>query len=460
VLVGLALAPAASALTYKVTTRSDHAPGACTSGDCTLREAIRAANATFGVSDTVVLPSTKPYKLTIAGPDEGGAMTGDLDITNNRLRIVHPGKGRATIGGNGLDRVFEVYTPATFEKLVIQGGKSSGLSGHGGGIAAYDKVTLLRTTVRGNTAGFCGGGVHLSVGAPLFMRNSTVTGNSAMFDGGGISASCNGGSGKVTIIDSTISNNRADSNGDGSGRGGGIYLQTGDGVQSTILRSTFAGNRSGSEGGGIYTDLGRLRLERSTVNGNRATLGGGGVSADGTEPLLVVNTTVAGNKSASNGGGIFADGSSVVRLNAVSVVRNRGNTDGMFSEAGGGLSADLPAGDFVVLNSLIALNTITDLTPGNPPVKNDCASVEPFTSEGHNLLTTRYLCTGFSKPSDRAKASPKLGNLGRHGGPTKTVPLLAGSPALNRAGASAPSRDQRGVRRRNPDIGAYERRTG
>ena len=81
---------------------------------------------------------------------------------------------------------------------------------------------------------------------------------------------------------------------------------------------------------------------------------------DGTEPLVVLNTTVAGNKSASNGGGIFADGSSVVRLNSVTVVRNRGNTDGMFSEAGGGLFSDVPAGDFVVRNSIVSSNAVTD----------------------------------------------------------------------------------------------------
>ena len=455
-LIALALAPAVSAKTYKVTTRSDHAPGACTPSDCTLREAIRAANATVTVADTVVLPSTKPYKLTIPGPDEGGAMTGDLDITNNRLRIVHPGKGKATIGGNGLDRVFEVYAPATFEKLVIQGGKSSGLSGHGGGIAAYVKVTLLGTIVRGNTAGFCGGGLHLSNGAPLFMRNSTVSGNSAMFDGGGISANCNGGGGKVTIIDSTISGNRADSNGDGTGRGGGIYLQTSAGVQSTIQRSTFANNRTGSEGGGIYTDSGRLRITGSTVSGNRAGDNGGGIEVDGTDPFVAVNTTVSGNRSDSQGGGIHADGN-VVRLNAVTIVRNRGNADGLGSEVGGGI-VDTGSLSFSVENSLIALNTLAPFVPSDPPIKSDCASVDPFTSLGHNLLSTRFLCSGFTKPTDRARTNPRLGQLGNHGGPTKTVPLLAKSPALNKAGSSAPARDQRGKKRgKKPDIGAYER---
>ncbi len=410
VLIALVVVPAATAKTYKVTTRSDHAPGACTAGDCTLREAVIAANATLTVADTIVLPSTKPYKLTIPGTDEGGAMTGDLDITNNRLRIVHPGKGKATIGGNALDRVFEVFAAATFEKLVIRNGLSGGLSGSGGGIAGYAKVTLLGSTVTGNRAGGCGGGINLiGAAARLVLRNSAVTKNQAQFDGGGISASCQGGIGAVSIRNSTVSGNRADSNGDGTGRGGGIYLQTITGIQSEILRSTFANNRSGSEGGGAYTDLGRIRIQGSTFNGNRSTLGGGGISVDGTEPLVVLNTTVAGNKSASNGGGIFADGSSVVRLNSVTVVRNRGNTDGMFSEAGGGLFSDVPAGDFVVRNSIVSSNAVTDLVPGNPPVKSDCANIsgQPFLSLGHNLLTTRFACDGFTKTGRPRPGEPE-----------------------------------------------------
>ena len=287
-----------------------------------------------------------------------------------------------------------------------------------------------------------------------------MTKNRADADGGGISASCHGGIGSVSIRNSTVSGNRADANGDGIGRGGGIYLQTTTGIQSEILRSTFANNRSGSEGGGAYTDLGRMRIEASTFNGNISRLGGGGISVDGTEPLIVLNTTVAGNKSASNGGGIYADGSSVVRLNSVTVVRNRGNTDGMFSEAGGGLFSDVPAGDFVVRNSIVSSNAVTDLVPGNPPVKSDCANIDgrPFLSLGHNLLTTRFACDGFTKTGDRVRANPKIGNLGKHGGPTATIPLLKGSPALNRADGSAPKRDQRGVQRSDPDIGAYERR--
>jgi hypothetical protein len=51
-----------------------------------------------------------------------------------------------------------------------------------------------------------------------------------------------------------------------------------------------------------------------------------------------------------------------------------------------------------------------------------------------------------------------LGTLGNHGGPTQTIPLLAGSPALDAGDpALAPPTDQRGVARgATPNIGAYE----
>ena len=53
---------------------------------------------------------------------------------------------------------------------------------------------------------------------------------------------------------------------------------------------------------------------------------------------------------------------------------------------------------------------------------------------------------------------PLIGGLGSNGGPTPTVALHRGSPAIGAAGADAPSRDQRNLARRDPDAGAFERR--
>src|SRR5262245_16304137 len=93
-----ALAPAA---TYTVTKNADTNDGACSVSDCSLREAIIAANAAPG-PDTILLPSAT-YSLTITGADEENAATGDLDIRDSvTLTVVGPAP--AVIDGNLIDR--------------------------------------------------------------------------------------------------------------------------------------------------------------------------------------------------------------------------------------------------------------------------------------------------------------------------------------------------------------------
>lgn len=374
------------------------------------------------------------------------------------MQIVHSGPGRATIDADRIDRVFDVFTgaPATFRKLVIRGGNAVGVDGYGGGIRSGAQLRILNSHVIANRAVNCGGGIHVAGAVALIVRHSRVATNWANGDGGGISHSCFGGAGPLTLEDTTVAGNVADKDRSGQGRGGGIYLQTSDGVQSSMTRSTWSANEAGSDGGGIYTDLGRLSIRDSTISGNRTGVTGGGIEADGTDPLTIVNSTVSGNRADSVGGGIYLQGDRAI-LNAVTVVRNRANADGLGSEAGGGLYND--GTEFKVQNSLVALNTLSDLFPGEPPVKNDCSGTQPFDSLGRNLLSTRYLCSGFNATGDLRRGNPRIDALRSNGGPTKTVALRAGSPALNRANpASAPGRDQRGVKRRDPDIGAYERR--
>jgi hypothetical protein len=83
-------------------------------------------------------------------------------------------------------------------------------------------------------------------------------------------------------------------------------------------------------------------------------------------------------------------------------------------------------------------------------------------SGGHNVVGPRRGCTFTPQPSDRFITDPGLGPLAANGGPTKTLALLAGSPALNTVPTSACSltTDQRGVHRpQGPrcDSGAFEK---
>jgi hypothetical protein len=74
---------------------------------------------------------------------------------------------------------------------------------------------------------------------------------------------------------------------------------------------------------------------------------------------------------------------------------------------------------------------------------------------GHNI--EQGTTCGFD-----INANPLLGPLAGNGGPTQTMALLKGSPAIDRGGSAfCPATDQRGVKRPDKpgtacDIGAYE----
>ena len=74
----LATASAASAVTYRPTRTDDPAPNGCKKNDCSLREAVIAANANGG--GKIVLGPGKRYELTRKGAGENAALTGDLDV--------------------------------------------------------------------------------------------------------------------------------------------------------------------------------------------------------------------------------------------------------------------------------------------------------------------------------------------------------------------------------------------
>jgi len=92
-----------------------------------------------------------------------------------------------------------------------------------------------------------------------------------------------------------------------------------------------------------------------------------------------------------------------------------------------------------------------------------------MTSNGYNLSSDGYC--NFSGTGDLNNTDPKLGQLGHHGGPTQTIPLLTGSPAIDAGNPSGCTdgqghllkTDQRGRPRHDKedtsgcDMGAYER---
>jgi hypothetical protein len=125
---------------------------------------------------------------------------------------------------------------------------------------------------------------------------------------------------------------------------------------------------------------------------------------------------------------------------------------------GGGIYND-PASTATLQNSIVA----------NSPSGGNCGGT--MISNGYNLSSDNTC--NFNSSGDRNNINPLLGTLSYYGGPTQTIPLLSGSPAIdagNPSGCKDSSghlltTDQRGKPRHDPedtggcDMGAYERQT-
>src|SRR3954452_12235444 len=154
VVLALLVPGAAQAAPFQVTKEADTNDAAC-NGDCSLREAIVAANGSAG-ADTISVPAGH-YVLTIGGSSENLAATGDLDILDD-VTITGAGAGSTIVdagGDNGvLDRVFDVNAftaTATISNLTITGGRvpNSDPVQDGGGVYALGSATLDHVVISG-----------------------------------------------------------------------------------------------------------------------------------------------------------------------------------------------------------------------------------------------------------------------------------------------------------------------
>ena len=358
----------------------------------------------------------------------------------------------ATINARHIDRVLDIQQGAATKlvRIKVTGGdhplpdppqmraspKRVDSLGDGGGILAESALKLVRSAVVGNGGADHGGGIE-AFGGPVTLvdsrisRNKTEEGVGAGVDTFGV---------PVRIVRSTVTRNHA------ANAGGGVTLEQGS---LRLIKTTVANNVADEGSTGVYLYMAKGLIAQSTVSGNLARNNdSGGIDASASSKLRVVNSTITGNRADTDAGGIDATSSSV-SLNSVTVARNTADADGNASGTGGGLNIGGGASSFRVVNSIVSLNHV-DTTP------NDCFGA--FTSGGGNLVGPTLGCTGFGG-SDILGQNPKLGQLANNGGPTKTLALRKGSPAIgNAVKAVAPKRDQRGrLRGKRPDSGAFER---
>jgi hypothetical protein len=171
------------------------------------------------------------------------------------------------------------------------------------------------TLRNGNVTGD-GGGVLLA--APndfLALEGVVITNNVASGSGAGVRSAS-----RVTIVNSTISGNSA------GGNGGGLSFSGGADTTVEVRGATISGNQANSlstgGGGGIHSTA-RLRLENSTVSGNGAWYSGGGVFAGGTGSFEIRNSTIFNNSAENNADGLGTGGGlRAESISALSVITN------------------------------------------------------------------------------------------------------------------------------------------
>jgi CSLREA domain-containing protein len=449
-----------------VTRFDDPTPDGCPPSDCSLREAIIAANTSPGF-DTIDL-AAGTYTLSIPGTEEDASATGDLDLLDD-LTISGVGAEATSIDAGGIDRGFDTTgLPSTAEVLlsnvtITNGGNVD----NGGGVSHLNgELTLDGVSLSGNSSNIRGGGLYNEEGGNwqsyhLIIRDSEVVGNESGFGGGLHNDS------SMSVLNTLIGNNTAVFGGGlsnlqkvdlnatevvgnfAAGEGGGISNRGAiffyDGL---ISQNTTAG-----DGGGFFGD-GYGEIYGTTVSDNEANYGGGIYNRDAN--LFIENSTISGNRALSNGGGLCCR---ALSLSNVTIAFNQA-----LGGDGGGLHMFVSS-ETSASNTIIAGNTASG-------VGNDCwgkllsgSSTEP----GYNLIQDVSGCivSGFDPSQDVFGQDPLLGPLTDNGGLTLTHGLPPNSPAVDAGHPGAPGtggttceltdqRDSPRPQRDACDIGAYE----
>lgn len=426
------------AATFQVTKIADTNDGDCSITDCSLREAIVAANSASG-EDTVILPAGV-YGLSIAGKEEDESATGDLDIRDN-LTLQGAGESLTIIDANRIDRVLQIADPqivVNISDLTIQNGDPPTLDTlGGGGILNQGVLDLVNVTLKDNRADR-GGGLRNSIGTAS-LSGCTLDNNIALSDNGGGGIYNNG---ELTVSDSLIQNNSAPRGAgvantedvlfnrvtllDNAGiEGGGIYNDK----NFTLYDVTLSGNTATS-GGGLYNRY-HVQMERVTLDHNSANLDGGGMYSNG--PTSLTNVTLSANSAFERGGGIY-NNDMLTLLNTTVYSNTASRGGGIFNELDG--IADLKY-------TIIAKN-LGDL--GGDNCWDGSYYHDQLNSQGFNI-DDRQECE-LGTTGDLIATDPLLGPLQNNGGWTKThEPDLDISPALDIGTGDCAELDQRLVLR-------------
>ncbi|WP_455202957.1 Calx-beta domain-containing protein [Kaarinaea lacus] len=175
------------------------------------------------------------------------------EISNNSV-MADMGSG----GGISLDVSGSGQQLVYLDHLLVSGNTAPS---SGGGIGAVNLQSISHSTITLNTAGNRGGGVYLSNLRNSLLDNHTLIENTLIHDnrvdntstdttssvGGGIYH----GNGSLTLVNSTVVNNRISSSATGTASGGGLYLRSSGSNKISLKHVTLFSNSSPDAGGNL-----------------------------------------------------------------------------------------------------------------------------------------------------------------------------------------------------------------
>ncbi len=437
--------------------------------------------------------SHEPGEFRILYITANAVTISDITMKNGCADGIYPETHDSTMGGaininNGSINLINVILSNNY---AIQGGAiytddagvsldnttiTANTADSGGGIFQWGgTVSLTDSVVDGNSAIQGGGGVYVLTGA-FSATHSTISNNTTPTWGGGVFTDWGG----VTLTDSTVSGNFADTLG-----GGGILVQAAGGSLS-LIRTTVSNNKTNAGGGGIgVAQTGTVTIMDSSVTSNSATQGGGGLLSGGTVTIsgslfannttpsqggalalsnnlvTITNTTISGNSAGWIGGGISNGSNTTINISYSTITGNIADTKHNGLGFGGGIR-----------NYLGTVNLKSSILAGNSDwngLAPDCGG--ELVSQDYNLIQSLTGCTVAPSLHDITGLDPLLNPLLENGGPTPTHALQLNSPVMDKIPGSVNgcgttyTSDQRG----NPrpvdgnndgsiycDIGAYE----
>jgi len=243
-----------------------------------LRLAITTAGTTEKDDIIVVRTTTTQNTITLGGTELA------ININASQfgsVSIVSLGTDTLTIDAQNGSRGFNIGVGS----MVALAGVTitNGNNAKGGGIINSGVLTVVESTITGNTAGSSGGGIYNNVGSKVSMYGCTITVNSS--------------------LGSLLTG------------GGGIYN---DGIFATT-NCVIVANSACFIGGGIL-NLGSFTITNCLLAANSGGLQGGAIDND-TGAMIITNSTIAGN-TAKSGGGIYTTYQAALTINNTIVAKN------------------------------------------------------------------------------------------------------------------------------------------